>query len=449
MLTFSFSIIFLQISSKQIAEALSLERGAYFVNDPLPTTISNAAFSESLSADLNQSGEIIQPHAKRKRIDQNMEDISSGLPDQILSEVHESGNLDLPLSEVTFPMNSDFQKQNNHIFSSALTAVDSQNDLASKNLFDLSSSTTVTPSSLSSGCLSAVNSPKSQKMNMLFTTNGAQQLHNLQIRKVQLLGTESQQQVLVKNSTRMSINGFTLPPDFNLNEISSNKTVCMNNRQVDCGNLTAKSTFQTLNLGGNIDILNQGLQESAGMCSSQATDPSLPDISHVNNTHISNESQITDTQKVQDVVSKNIVNCLPLADVQNPAAIVSDNEIQTCLQPDITTNSNVLEESREFEIAPSDIAPESTKTSDSSQILRHFVLPDGQLIGVWSPVDSSEKSVNEQLVQNCLSGNLIIVQNPDGTIQVPSNQNLTLETLQTFVSVDPGQTTSTYTTVHM
>ncbi|XP_055950366.1 uncharacterized protein LOC129984501 [Argiope bruennichi] len=440
----------INISSKQIAEALSLERGAYFVNDP-STTISNAAFSESLSGELNQSGDIIQPHAKRKRIDQNVEDISSGLPDQILSDVHESGNIDLPLSEVSFPVNSDFQRQDNHIFSSALTAVDPQNDLASKSLFDLSSSTTVTPSSLSSGCLSAVNTSKSEKMNMLFTTNGAQQLHNLQIRKVQLLGTESQQQVLVKNSTRMSLNGFTLPPDFNLNEISSNKTICMNNREVevDCSNLTAKSTFQTLNLSGNIDILSQGLQESVGICNNQATDHSLSDLSHVNNTHISNESQITDTQKVQDEVSKNIVNCLPLVDVQNPATIVSDNEIQTCLPPDITTSSNTLEESREFEIPPSDIASESTKTTDSSQILRHFVLPDGQLIGVWSPADSSEKSVNEQLVQNCLPGNLIIVQNPDGTIQVPSNQNLTLETLQTFVSVDPGQTTSTYTTVHM
>ncbi|GIY56192.1 hypothetical protein CDAR_166911 [Caerostris darwini] len=423
----------INISSKQIAEALSLERGAYFLNDKPSCTL-----NKNLSSHSDLCNEGIQPHAKRKRMEQSVEDISTKLPEQILSDVHESGNLELPLPEVTFPGNSEFHRQDTHILNSTfINTSESQSDLTSKSLFDLNSSTTVTPSSLSSGCLSAVNSPKSQKTNVFLAATGVQQMHNLQVRKVQLLGTEGSQQVLVKNNAGMSINGFTFSPDFNLSEISPNKTTCVDNGQVEagCGNLT-KSTFQTLNLGTNIDILNQSLQEAI------SSGPSLSNLSGVNNTHIYNESQITDTQKG----TKSIVSCLPLGDVQIPTTIVSDSEMQTCVLPDGTSSSGALEETRETEITPSEIVSDAAKTPE---VLGHYVVHDGRIISFWSQMDNPEKSVSDQLVQNCLPGNLIIVQNPEGNLQVPNNQNLTLETLQTFVTVDPGQTSQTFTTVQM
>ncbi|GFX37206.1 zinc finger protein [Trichonephila clavipes] len=415
----------INISSKQIAEALSLERGAYFIKDSL-IDASNITLEKNTLNNIHPHlpDEIIQPHAKRKRIDQSVEDVSNRLPDQILSDVHGSGSLELPLSDVTFTGNSDFQRQDNHhILNSTLSASDSQNDLASsKSLFDLNSSTNVTPSSLSSGCLSAVNSAKSLKANVFFSPNGAAQLHNLQMQKVQLLGSKSQPQVLIKNGDRISINGFTLSPDLNLSNLPSNKPVCLNNTQMDiaCSDLAAKTTFQTLNLGTNIDVLNHEHQQTIGMCNNQ-----------INLAEISHDNQIIDAQHstVTEDVSKSIVNCLTMADVPNSTAVISESEIQNCLPPEISSNQTVLEETREFEITPTEIISEVTKPSEASQVLRHFVLPDGQVIGVWSQMDSSEKSMNEQLVQNCLPGNLIIVQNPDGTLQVPNNQNLTLETL--------------------
>ncbi|GIX88407.1 hypothetical protein CEXT_643621 [Caerostris extrusa] len=256
----------INISSKQIAEALSLERGAYFLNDK-----PSCALNKNLSSHSDLCNESIQPHAKRKRMEQSVEDISTKLPEQILSDVHESGNLELPLPE---------------------------SDLTSKSLFDLNSSTTVTPSSLSSGCLSAVNSPKSQKTNVLRAATGAQQMHNLQVRKVQLLETEGSQQVLVKNNT---------------------------------------------------------------------------------------------------------------GDVQIPTTIVSDSEMQTCILPDGTSSSGALEETRKLRL----------------HLVKLFLM----LPKLQKKSDYCSKS--------------------EANLQVPNNQNLTLETLQTFVTVDPGQTSQTFTTVQM
>lgn len=75
------------------------------------------------------------------------------------------------------------------------------------------------------------------------------------------------------------------------------------------------------------------------------------------------------------------------------------------------------------------------------------MLPDGRVIAVWSPVENAEKPANNQLIQNFLPGNLIILQNPDGTLQVPSNQNVNFEALQALVSTEAGPTTQTFTSV--
>lgn len=90
----------------------------------------------------------------------------------------------------------------------------------------------------------------------------------------------------------------------------------------------------------------------------------------------------------------------------------------------------------------------ASEAAKPAQVLKHLMLPDGRVIAVWSQVESdSEKPHSNQLIQNFLPGNLIILQNPDGTLQVPSNQNVTLEALQTLASAEPGQTSQTFTAV--
>lgn len=80
------------------------------------------------------------------------------------------------------------------------------------------------------------------------------------------------------------------------------------------------------------------------------------------------------------------------------------------------------------------------------------MLPDGQVLSVWSQFDNTEKVVNEQFVQGYVPGNLIILQNPDGSIQVPNNQGVSAETLQALTSLNQGicneNATQAFTSVH-
>lgn len=71
------------------------------------------------------------------------------------------------------------------------------------------------------------------------------------------------------------------------------------------------------------------------------------------------------------------------------------------------------------------------------------MLPDGQVLSIWSPMENNEKVLNEQFVQNFIPGNLIILQNPDGPIQVPSNQGVPAETLHTLSAVNQGLSNET------
>lgn len=71
------------------------------------------------------------------------------------------------------------------------------------------------------------------------------------------------------------------------------------------------------------------------------------------------------------------------------------------------------------------------------------MLPDGQVLSIWSPMENNEKISNEQFLQNFIPGNLIILQNPDGSIQVPNNQSVPAETLQTLSTINQGLSSET------
>lgn len=88
--------------------------------------------------------------------------------------------------------------------------------------------------------------------------------------------------------------------------------------------------------------------------------------------------------------------------------------------------------------ATHNVLPEVPKLPESSALLSHVMLADGQVLSIWSPMENSQKTPNEQLVQNFLPGNLIILQNPDGSLQVPNNQSVPAESLQTLSTVNQG-----------
>lgn len=71
------------------------------------------------------------------------------------------------------------------------------------------------------------------------------------------------------------------------------------------------------------------------------------------------------------------------------------------------------------------------------------MLPDGQVLSIWSPMENNEKVSNEQFLQNFIPGNLIILQNPDGSVQVPNNQGVPAETLQTLSTMNQGLSSET------
>ncbi|KFM63578.1 hypothetical protein X975_20787, partial [Stegodyphus mimosarum] len=453
----------INISSKQIAGALLLDTGAYVVKDSMNASL-NSKLAEKCftnvaansATELELPVDVISPLVKRKRMDPGVEDVSEGLPEEILSNVvHEGDSLELPLPE-NFSGTSDLQRQ--EALTASLSRADAHTDITSKALFDLSSSTTVTPSSLSSGCLSAINSSKNQSINSTFLTNsGTQHMQNIQVKKVHLFGSQ-QQQLLSNDDPALSVSSFTMStdlPDFSTQSQIINKDPPIALRQIEiCDNpeRASKHAFQGLSLDTNIDIFNscQELQtQTVIMNNTQTSAHSVPAVS-IMNSSIHNGTIPNDSQNVaiETAVSQSIVSCLPVSEVigqlQNSSSIVTDNGIPS----EVNISTAAVEEPRELEVTTHNEISEATKPLESSTVLRHLMLPDGQVIGLWSQIEDSEKTLSEQHIQGYLPGNLIILQNPNGSVQVPNDQAVSIETLQTLVTVDPESVTQSQTGTH-
>ncbi|KAG8190030.1 hypothetical protein JTE90_000125 [Oedothorax gibbosus] len=429
----------INISSTQIADALSLQTGAYFVKDasnifPTAAPPSNPYRSPS-------NADLVHPHIKRKRIDHqkistmNVEDISTRLPEQILSDAHE---------EAFSTVNSEFHQQDPLI--ATLTNVENHNDVSRGSLFGLRNATTVTPSSLSSGCLSAVDT---SKPSMFFSTDRAHLLQNIQVRKVQLLDSDSTQQQQLRN---IDSNQYS---DFALSELAISKELAGNQERID-GNsaIVNQKSYESLNLGHDMGILNscQDIPQTMNLCSNSSLLQTLVNVSPISNTHsIHNGDLIINGQNASPAdILTNQASCLPITDMvtQNSSVIVNEDETQVCLPSGGNPNRTSFDANRELELTHNELAPDTAKSNaEPPQVLKHLMLPDGRVIAVWTPVENTEKSARNQLIQNFLPGNLIILQNPNGTLQVPSNQSVTLEALQTLASAEAGTTTQTFTSV--
>ncbi|XP_076319338.1 uncharacterized protein LOC143230145 isoform X1 [Tachypleus tridentatus] len=76
----------------------------------------------------------------------------------------------------------------------------------------------------------------------------------------------------------------------------------------------------------------------------------------------------------------------------------------------------------------------SLVSSQNSSLIRQVMLPDEQV----DELNNNEPEVREIGEHQVLPGNVIIVQNPDGTttLQIPSDQAIPLETLQALLAMD-------------
>ena len=307
------------------------------------------------------------PMIKRKRLDVGVEDASSGLPEQILSDViPENDNLDLPLTEDNLSNSVELASQDVTLLNSSIS-VDNHNDIVSKGFFDLGTNNTiVTPSSLSSGCLSAVNASKSPQVSLL-ASRMPQKLQNIQFRKLQLLGT--QQQPLLSNnnitisvpvsnlsvSTECNLTGLPSTPQLLTKEpIIVQKTIGMCN-----GNIAGK-TFHGLPLESNIDIFNSsihGLPAQAVVSDNNIESNSVATpVSLINTTNVHNQNVPSDTTQstsVQSELAENIANCLSdsqiVSSLHNTNSIVTTG-LSTLISSEVNVNPRVAEELRELEV---------------------------------------------------------------------------------------------------
>ncbi|XP_054714751.1 uncharacterized protein LOC129224336 [Uloborus diversus] len=445
----------INISSKQIAAALSLETGSYSVKNTLRMSEAKRAtdkvfmsLGENLADGLEKSDDISP--LKRKRIDPNVEDITPGLPEQILSDtVNETDNLELHLPEENFPRNSEFQKRQNFLLSAALCR-DNSNVISSKHIFDLNSSTTVTPSSMSSGCLSAINSSENQPVNTFLTDTGSP-LQNMQVRKIQF-GCEQTQQLLSVSDPSVAVSSFSVNTNSILSELPSQTQVMSKETDIQqvqmevCdSNVTPKNVFQGLPADTNMDIFNtcQELTSQTVILDNPQTselivsNAALANVNSIHNGNVPiNSRSLTLRTGTPDIIISSM-SASASSSLQNSSSIISGTEMSAVVSSEGRLTSSA-EERQSFEATASDIASESSKSMESSTVLRHVMLPDGQLIGIWSHLGNSDKPPNEQLVQGYMPGNLIILQNSDGSVQVPSDQGISLETLQALASADSG-----------
>ncbi|XP_015925151.1 serine-rich adhesin for platelets isoform X1 [Parasteatoda tepidariorum] len=437
----------INITSQRLAEVLTLEKGSYTVNstEMVVTNLKSIDFRLSNTVPLSSAESEVPNHPlhsfpKRKRLDPSVVDVNAGLPEQILSDAQESNCLDLPMSEESFSETADFHHQQTNLLNVCVAKGAIQNDLNHKNLFDLNSSTIVTPSSLSSGCLSAVNSSDLQK---------GIQLQNMQVRKIRLLNAALQNQTFSTAANAMALNGLALSSNSILGGLTSQTqvkdSVAVQHQEdlVSSSSAIENKAFRAIGLESAAGIFNScpELSQANLIDTHQSSSNAEPNASFVNSFHINNSCLPADSHKVsvQSDVQENLANCLVVADIahslENPNTSISESDIQTCVSAGIIPASSHPVE-RQFQVTSTDIVSSDNVKSPEQAVLRQLMLPDGRIIGVWSSVDNADKASNEQILQGFLPGNLILVQNSDGSIQVPQNQGAALETLQALTSAD-------------
>lgn len=290
------------------------------------------------------NADLMHPHIKRKRIDHqknstiNVEDISTKLPEQILSDAHE---------EAFSTVNSELQHDP---LSSTLTNVETYSDVTKETIFGLRNATTVTPSSLSSGCLSAVDTVS--KPSMFFSADRVQLLQNIQVRKVQLLDSDSNQQLRNIASNQYS--------NFALSELAARKELVGTQEHIDVDGNSAivnPKSYEALNLGPDMGILNscQDVPQTINLCSNSSLLQTLVNVSPITNTHsIHNGDLIINGQNASSgEVLTNQSNCLPMPNMvaQNSSVIVNEEETQVCLASGVNTNSPPFDANRELEVS--------------------------------------------------------------------------------------------------
>lgn len=299
------------------------------------------------------------PIIKRKRLDVGVDDVSSGLPEQILSDgITEGENLDLHLAEDNLPSTVDLTAHDVHLLTSSIN-VDSHSDIVSKALYDLgNNTTTVTPSSLSSGCLSAVNATRTAQVSLL-AARTPQKLQNIHLKKLQLFGT--QQQLLPTSDVMISVpvSNLSVSSECNLTQLPSvsqvmNKEPIMVQKPLEvCNSSIVSKTFQGLPLDSNIDIFNasiQGLSTQAVVLDSHAESNNTMSLV---NTSVHNQNVPTDTSQTTSIQTdfvENIANCLP--DAQITSSLQNSSMVTAGLSSFVPSviNTRVGEGLREFEV---------------------------------------------------------------------------------------------------
>lgn len=308
------------------------------------------------------------PVIKRKRLETAVEDVSSGLPEQILSDAIPE-NDELPLTEDNLSSNVELTPQDVNLLNPSIS-VDNHSDIVSKGFFDLGNNNTITtPSSLSSGCLSAVNASKTPQVSLL-TTRIPQKLQNIQFRKLQLLGTQ-QQQLLSNNNNNVTISvpvsNLSASTECNLTglpsapQILTKESILVQKPIEMCNGGIAGKTFQGLTLDSNIDIFNspiQGLPAQAVVLDNniESSNVATP-VSLMNTTNVHNQNVPSDTSQSTSVHSElveSIANCLSdsqivssLQNIQNTNSIVTTG-LSTLSE--VNVNPRVTEELRELEV---------------------------------------------------------------------------------------------------
>lgn len=305
------------------------------------------------------------PVIKRKRLETAVEDVSSGLPEQILSDAIPE-NDELPLTEDNLSSNVDLTPQDVNLLNPSIS-VDNHSDIVSKGFFDLGNNNTITtPSSLSSGCLSAVNASKTPQVSLL-TTRIPQKLQNIQFRKLQLLGTQ-QQQLLSNNNNNVTISvpvsNLSASAECNLTglpsapQILTKESILVQKPIEMCNGGIAGKTFQGLTLDSNIDIFNspiQGLPAQAVVLDNniESSNVATP-VSLMNTTNVHNQNVPSDTSQSTSVHSElveSIANCL--SDSQIVSSLQNTNSIVTTglsTLSEVNVNPRVTEELRELEV---------------------------------------------------------------------------------------------------
>lgn len=306
------------------------------------------------------------PVIKRKRLETAVEDVSSGLPEQILSDTIPE-NDDLPLTEDNLSSNVELTPQDVNLLNPSIS-VDNHSDIVSKGFFDLGNNNTiVTPSSLSSGCLSAVNASKTPHVSLL-THRIPQKLQNIQFRKLQLLGTQ-QQQLLSNNNVTISVpvSNLTTSTECNLTglpsapQILTKESILVQKPIEMCNGGIAGKTFQGLTLDSNIDIFNspiQGLPAQAVVLDNNVESNNVvTPVSLINTTNVHNQNVPSDTSQSTSVHSElveSIANCLSdsqiVSSLQNTNSIVTTGLSTLVSSSEVNVNPRVTEELRELEV---------------------------------------------------------------------------------------------------